>query len=142
VSILAPPPPPQPMSKSLCSVNFERDKGRPTRVDNEAKACLDDITLSLQQDPGAKLAIVGNQTAKEAKLKSTRKDAAERAANTKEYLVKDKGIDGSRIMLFTGSENSKSVSTTLVPTGATLNTAGLTPVDEAKVKAKDRKPIK
>jgi len=142
VSILAPPPPPQPMSKSLCSVNFERDKARPTRVDNEAKACLDDITLSLQQDPGAKLAIVGNQTAKEAKLKSTRKDAAERAANTKEYLVKDKGIDGSRIMLFTGSEDSKSVSTTLVPTGATLNTAGLTPVDEAKVKAKVRKPIK
>jgi len=37
-------------------VSFERDATRPTRVDNEAKACLDDITLALQRSSDARLA--------------------------------------------------------------------------------------
>ena len=32
--------------------------------------------------------------------------AAERAANTKDYLVTDKGIDASRIVLYTGTTDS------------------------------------
>ena len=49
VNVEAPPPPPAPKTKQLCSINFDRDKSRPARVDNEAKACLDDVALNLQQ---------------------------------------------------------------------------------------------
>jgi len=146
VSVLAPPPPPPPpaaalpTTSSLCTTSFERDKERPVRVDNEAKACLDDVTMSLQQNPNAKLALVGTEDAKEAR-RSKGRVAAERAADTKDYLVTDKGIDASRIMLYTGTADSETVTTTLVPLGATLDTTGLTPVDESKVKVERRKPI-
>jgi len=146
VSVLAPPPPPPPpaaalpTTSSLCSTSFERDKARPVRVDNEAKACLDDVTMSLQQNPNAKLALVGTEDAKEAR-RSKGRVAAERAANTKDYLVTDKGIDASRIVLYTGTTDSQAVTTTLVPLGATLDTTGLTPVDESKIKVEGRKPI-
>ena len=145
VSVLAPPPPPTPVAalpttSSLCSTSFERDKARPVRVDNEAKACLDDVTMSLQQNPNAKLALVGTEDAKEAR-RSKGRVAAERAANTKDYLVTDKGIDASRIELYTGTTDSQTVTTTLVPLGATLDTTGLTPVDESKIKVEGRKPI-
>jgi hypothetical protein len=146
VRILAPPPPPPPpaaalpMTSSLCATSFERDKARPVRVDNEAKACLDDVTMSLQQNPNAKLALVGTEDAKEAR-RSKGRVAAERAANTKDYLVTDKGIDPSRIVLYTGTSDSETVTTTLVPLGATLDSTGLTPVDESKTKVQGRKPI-
>ena len=56
------------MASSLCAVSFERDAKRPTRVDNEAKACLDDVALALQRSSDAKLALVGNEDAKEQKV--------------------------------------------------------------------------
>ena len=56
------------LASSLCSVSFERDAKRPTRVDNEAKACLDDVALGLQRSSDAKLALVGNEDAKEQKV--------------------------------------------------------------------------
>ena len=50
VTILAPPPPPpQPHAQALCSISFATDTRRPTRVDNEAKACLDQVALDLKQ---------------------------------------------------------------------------------------------
>ena len=64
--------------------------------------------------------------------------AAQRAADTKDYLVTDKGIDASRVMLYTGPADSQTVTTTLVPLGATLDTTGLTPVDESKIKVEGR----
>jgi hypothetical protein len=154
VTVIAPPPPPVvvPQASSLCSVSFERDKARPVRVDNEAKACLDDVALSLQRSSDAKLALVGNEDAKEkavdareAKLKRRHpkpSDAALRAVDTKEYLVTDKGIDPSRIMVYTGTDDSKTVTTTLIPAGATNPVASDTPVDEGTVKAIVRKPLK
>jgi hypothetical protein len=154
VSVLAPPPPPAaalPVTSSLCITSFGRDKARPVRVDNEAKACLDDVTMSLQQNPNAKLALVGTEDAKEQAIEAgeaKRKhhteepsEAAQRAADTKDYLVTDKGIDPSRIVLYTSTADSETVTTTLVPLGATLDTTGLTPVDESKVKVQGRKPI-
>jgi outer membrane protein OmpA-like peptidoglycan-associated protein len=146
VTVNAPPPPPPPTTTALCSVSFERDKRRPTRVDNEAKACLDDIALKLQSDSAAKLAVVGNATTDETTPTGKRKKAvgttyaAERAVNTKDYLVTEKGIDASRISVYTGSDNAESVTTTEIPSGATLSTTGLTPVDESAVKAKPRTP--
>ena len=135
VTVNAPPPPPAPETSALCSVSFERDAKRPARVDNEAKACLDDIALKLQSASDAKLAVVGDADSAEKKGPEL---AAERAVNAKDYLVTEKGIDASRISVYTGSENGKTVTTTLIPAGATLSTSGLTPVDESAVKAKPR----
>lgn len=146
VSIVAPPPPPAPKTSTLCSIKFERDKVRPTRVDNEAKACLDDVALNLQRSSDAKVAVVGNDATpahklSKAKAKEEAKYAAERAVNTKDYLVTEKGIDPSRVSVYTGTTDEKGVETTLIPAGATLDTTGLTPVDESVVKAKPRKAV-
>jgi hypothetical protein len=139
------------MASSLCSVSFERDAKRPERVDNEAKACLDDVALALQRSSDAKLALVGNEDAKEqkvddrlAKLKHNKKPtaAAERAVNTKDYLVTDKGIDASRIMVYTGTDDAQTVTTSLIPAGATNPAASDTTVDESAVKAVPRTPVK
>jgi hypothetical protein len=152
VNVIAPPPPPPPpapTASSLCSVSFERDKKRPTRVDNEAKACLDDVSLAMQRSSDAKLSLVGNEDAKEqavdaklAKLKHNKKPtaAAARAVNTKDYLVSEKGIDASRIMVYTGTDDAQTVTTSLVPAGATNPAASATPVDETAVKAVPRTP--
>ena len=144
-----PPPPPAPMASSLCSVSFERDAKRPTRVDNEAKACLDDIALNLQRSTDAKLALVGNADDKEQKANAAEakrrhakpSPAAQRAVNTKDYLVTDKGIDASRILVYTGTDDSKTVTTTLIPVGATNPAASNSSVDESTTKAEGRKPI-
>jgi outer membrane protein OmpA-like peptidoglycan-associated protein len=135
VTVNAPPPPPAPTTQALCSITFDRDKKRPTRVDNEAKACLDDIALNLQRSSDAKLAVVGNAASTE---KAGSKAAASRAVATKDYLVKEKGIDASRISVYTGSQDAKSATSTLIPTGATLDQTGLTTVDESATKVVPR----
>jgi hypothetical protein len=135
VTVNAPPPPPAPVTSALCSVSFERDARRPARVDNEGKACLDDISLNLQRTSDAKLAIVGNAASTEKKGSEL---AAARAVNTKDYLVTEKGIDASRISVYTGSTDGKTVTTTLIPAGATLDSTGITAVDESAVKAQPR----
>ena len=142
VNVIAPLPPPlpvAPLASSLCPVSFERDVTRPTRVDNEAKACLDDIALNLQRSTDAKLALVGNEDAKEqaaeakeAKLKprvQKPSHAVDRAVNTKQYLVNEKGIDPTRILLYTGTDDAKTVTSTLIPAGAVNPAIGDTPVN-------------
>ena len=147
VTIEAPPAPPAPTVSSLCSITFEKDKKRPTRVDNEAKACLDDIALTLQSKSDAALAVVGSSTAEEkAPPKHMKKHevmvdvAAQRAVNTKDYLVTEKGIDASRITVYTGSGADKKVEDYLVPSGATFGVSGATPV-AGDVKPQARKPL-
>jgi hypothetical protein len=153
VTVKAPYVPPVPVvTKQLCSVTFDKDKRRPTRVDNEAKACLDDVALAAQRDSQAKLAITGNsepvkvygkKTHRKEELaeKETMKKAAERAVNTKAYLVTEKGVDASRISVYTGTAGTNSAETTLIPAGATLDTTGMTPVDESVVKVIPRKAL-
>lgn len=156
VTIEAPPPPPQPHAQALCSLSFETDKRRPTRVDNEAKACLDDVALDLQKQADAKAVLVGESNAKE-KAKQAREEkyaahhkhakvedyAAQRAVNAKAYLVTDKGIDPSRISAATGTEDGQKVEDYLVPAGANFSedVQGTTPVDESTVKPEVRKPL-
>jgi hypothetical protein len=125
VTIAAPAPPPMPAVSEMCSVKFERDARRPVRVDNEAKACLDEVALSLQHSSDATLVLVGNASSSE---HGSGKLASERAINTKAYLVSEKGIDSSRITVYTGSQDGKVVSTVLVPAGATFDSTGDTPV--------------
>jgi ribosomal protein S11 len=151
VRINQPPPPPaapKPTTQNLCSVSFERDKQRPTRVDNEGKACLDDLALALQRSTDATLDVIGNATSAEtAPPKHAKKNAkpasfaAERAVNTKDYLVKEKGIDASRVKVLTGSDDAKTVTTVLVPAGADTSAISATPVDESAVKVQPRKAL-
>ena len=150
VEITAPYVAPVPHTQALCSINFTNDKKRPTRVDNEAKACLDDVALGLQKQSDAKAVVVGDSTTEEktppkharkkAKLENV---AGQRAVNTKEYLVTEKGIDASRIGVATGVSDSQKVENYLVPSGAsfTEDVSGTAPVDESVVKPQVRKPL-
>jgi hypothetical protein len=157
VTISAPPaPPPAPHSQALCSISFSTDAKRPTRVDNEAKACLDQVALDLKQQADAKAVIVGEsdaaeqaKTAKEETMAAKHRHAmvehfaAQRAVNAKEYLVTDQGIDASRITVVTGSTDGQTVENYLVPAGAdfSVDVTGTTAVDESTVKPETRKPL-
>jgi len=144
VTILAPALAAVPHSQALCAVTFDKDSKRPTRVDNEAKGCLDGVALDLQKQSDAKLVLVGEATPDEkASKKHGENIAAQRAVNTKEYLVNDKGIDPSRISVATGTTDGKSVEQYLVPAGADFSSdvQGTLPVDETVVKIQVRKPL-
>jgi outer membrane protein OmpA-like peptidoglycan-associated protein len=132
VNVEAPPPPPAPKTQTLCSINFERDKRRPARVDNEAKACLDDVALNLQRSADASAVVVGSADPTE---KQAEKLASQRAVNTKDYLVKEKGIDASRIQARTSTQGGKQVQNYLVPAGANFDNdvPGTTAVNESSV---------
>jgi hypothetical protein len=148
VTITAPYVAPQPHTQALCSISFSKDAKRPTRVDNEAKACLDQVALDLQNSADAKAVVVGESTAKEKEPKkgkhATQENVAgERAVNTKEYLVTEKGIDPSRVSVATGTTDGQTVEDYLVPAGAnfTVDVTGTTTVDETAVKPVARKPL-
>ena len=157
VTILAPPAPaPLPHASALCSISFSTDVKRPTRVDNEAKACLDQVALTLKQQTDAKVVIVGESnaaekadTAKKQALAAKRRHvtvevyADQRAVNAKDYLVTDQGIDASRITVATGSTDGQTEENYLVPAGANFSSdvSGTTSVDESTVKSETRKPL-
>jgi outer membrane protein OmpA-like peptidoglycan-associated protein len=156
VTITAPYVAPIPHTQALCTISFSKDAKRPTRVDNEAKACLDEVALDLQKQSDAKVVVVGEANAKEVaktakeekaalKHKHAKVDdlAAERAVNTKDYLVTEKGIDASRVSVATGTADGQSVEDYLVPAGADFATdvAGTKPVSETTVKPVARKPL-
>jgi hypothetical protein len=134
VMINAPAPSPVAKTEALCTIDFGRDKRRPSRVDNEGKACLDDVALNLQRSSDARFAIVGNSGPAETRGSSL---AAERAVNTRAYLVDEKGIDPSRIEVRTGNAGTPSVQNYLVPSGAnfTNDVPDTSPIDTSRVKA-------
>ena len=143
------PPAPAPKVQTLCDITFDRDHKRPARVDNEAKACLDDVTLNMQRTSDASLTVVGNSAdqptptgrhKKHAAAMTPEKLAAQRAVNTKDYLVKEKGIDASRISVRTGTKGTNEVDDYLVPAGANFDSEiqGTTAVDESGIKAQPR----
>jgi outer membrane protein OmpA-like peptidoglycan-associated protein len=155
VTILEPYVPPIQHSSALCSINFATDKKRPSYVNNEAKACLDEVALDLEKQPDARIVVVGSSDATE-KAASERQQkaalankrikaedtAAERAVNAKQYLVTEKGIDAARISVATSAANRRAAQNYLVPSGAnfTADVPATTPVDETAVKAAPRKP--
>jgi hypothetical protein len=156
LTITAPYVPPAPKTQALCSISFSNDSKRPLRVDNEAKACLDQVALDLKQQADAKAVVVGESDAKEkaltekqvayaAKHKHAKVEdaAAQRAVNAKDYLVTEQGIDASRISVATGATDGQTAEDYLVPAGATFTTdvQGTTPVDETAVKPQARKPL-
>jgi hypothetical protein len=156
VTITAPYVPPAPKTQALCTISFATDKKRPMRVDNEAKACLDQVALDLKQQADAKVVLVGEQTSDEA-AKTAKEQAyaakhkravvddfnAQRAVNAKDYLVTEQGIDASRVSVDTGSTEGQTVENYLVPVGATFtnDVSGTSPVDETAVKPQTRNPL-
>jgi hypothetical protein len=126
----AAPPPPAPTARSLCTIAFERDLRRPSRIDNEARACLDDVILNLKQSSDSSLVAVGHSLASEP---AAAQRAAQRAVDTKDYIVRAGGIDPSRIRVVVGSLDSKTVEQLLVPSGARPDIEHTRPIDETKV---------
>ena len=121
VNVEVPPPPPQ--AEKLNEIMFKRNNAR---VDNAAKAILDDVALRLQRDADAKAVIVGNAEAGE---RNGERLAAQRARNTRAYLVDEKGIDPSRLELRTGT-GGMTAEIHLVPSGATFEGAGTQVITE------------
>jgi len=129
VSVQLPPPAVVEQSQALCSMSFERDRARPVRVNNEAKGCLDDIALTMNQRTDAQLFIIGNSSPDD-----HAQAAAERALNIRQYLTQEKGIDPARIYVRTGNTSGRTARTVLVPAGATFNDSGTQTFDEGAVK--------
>ena len=137
VNVEVPPPPPQ--ASKVNQIEFKNAK-KPARVDNEAKAILDDYALRLQREADAKGVIVGNQAPDE-KMPGSKKAVAaagtlaqQRAVNTKAYLVDEKGIDPSRLEVRTGSAGNATSELWIVPQGATFSQPGTETFDESTVK--------
>ena len=136
------PPPPATCSKAA-SIQFP-DLKRPWRVDNTAKAILDDIASRLKSDPNAKIEIVGYADGDKAPMEGKGKKrhamnlAAQRAVNAKAYLVQQQGIDPSRISVLQGTGQQKVADIIWVPQGADeskcADLQNTTAVDESVVK--------
>jgi hypothetical protein len=157
VTIVAPPPPPPPPhTEALCSISFTLYKWLPTRVDNQAKACLDQVAIDLEQHPNATAVMVGESNAKEKAITARQEKyhmrnprvhvmhyAAQRAVNAKDYLVVSKGIDPSRIEVRTTDTDGQMVQNYLVPSGANFenDVQGTMPVNETEVKPQVRRPL-
>ena len=159
LTITAPYVKPVPRTQALCSISFTKNEKMPTRVDNEAKSCLDTVTEALKSDSTATLVVVGESTEME-KAKTAKEEAgakknkhlvveefaAQRAVNTKAYLVTEEqsGIDASRVSVRVGATDGKTVEDYLVPSGATFDSdvPGTVAVDETAVKPIARKPLK
>jgi hypothetical protein len=142
VAAVEPPlPPPAPKTQRLCSLNFMRDQKRPTRVDNEAKACLDDIALTMQHFSSAKLVIVGESAACEQKGEIA---AVQRAVNAADYLIHQQGIDPARIEYRLGQAGLMQVDDYLLPPGANFNqdVPGTLLVDQSHIKPEPRIPLR
>ena len=149
LTIAAPYVPPAPKTQALCSISFATDARRPTRVDNEAKACLDQVALDLKQQTDAKAVLVGEESNDEknpprrGRRQPIADFAAQRAVNAKDYLVTEQGIDASRISVATDANGGQTVQNYLVPSGADFSrdVSGTIPVNESDVKPQTRKPL-
>jgi len=97
-------------ASSTCNVNVQAPKrvvepvtctsgGFPrnmARLNNVDKACLDDVASRLKQDPRSRVVIVGHADAQE---KTPEVIARKRGEAVKGYLVKERGIEESRIVV-------------------------------------------
>jgi hypothetical protein len=87
-----PPPPRRPDIIKPCGPIFFPFNS--ARINNEHKACLDDIAIALQQDSRTTLVIDGHRDSSErAGISLTR------ANNARDYLVDSKNIDSARITI-------------------------------------------
>lgn len=117
INVQEPPPPPQASKISECFFNLNS-----ARVDNVCKRVLDDVALRLQNDPTARVAIVGVADPGERRASTL---ATQRAQNSKDYLVQEKGIAETRIDVRSAGgqagagQQNRRVDIIWVPEGAT-----------------------
>jgi hypothetical protein len=122
--------------EKLCSIPFDKDQRRPTRVEDEAASCLKDVVKRLKDSPDKKLVLVGvsdpvkdhedaDKGAERNKQDMTGLDtryddiAAYRAVNSKAYLTKWFGIDPARVIPTTNEgRKGQDVAFYLVPGNA------------------------
>ena len=144
VSVEGPPAKPEVSARTpIQFIQRPKQKYIPWRVDNEAKAILDDDASALKNDPNARLVIVGYADGEPQPMVGTGKKrhamdlAAQRAVNAKAYLVQQQGIDPSRIEVRKGTGKDHVADIFWVPQGADTATSPLlqntTPVDESVV---------
>jgi hypothetical protein len=136
-------PPSPPTCSKVNSIQFP-DPNRPWRVDNTARAILDDVASKLRNDPNAKIVIVGYADGEKAPMQGTGKNrhpmnlAAQRVVNAKAYLIQRQSIDPNRVEVRTATNQQKAADIIWVPQGADENTCidlqNTTPVDESTVK--------
>lgn len=84
-------------------------------VNNQSKAMLDQVALRLQQEAGSSAMLAGHVAEKESP-----RLAIARATNAMNYLVKEKGIDSSRVQVADGGPGAAQVEVWFVPAGAPL----------------------
>jgi hypothetical protein len=128
------------------------------RINNEHKACLDDIALRLQQDPRASVVIDGHRDSSERVGISLT-----RANNARDYLVNEKGVDAARITVRNFGDTcphdsgdpalNRRVEFFILPEGANMAgvdamkkcASGATPrviTDEQPAVSTDKKPVR
>lgn len=90
VTVTAPPTQVTPPPLTPCGPIFFPFNS--ARINNEHKACLDEIALRMQQDPRASLVIDGHRDSSERVGISLT-----RANNARDYLATEKGLDAARI---------------------------------------------
>ena len=115
VDVQAAPTPVSPTSAPTPALLNELSfKLNSARVDNKAKALLDDDALRLQRDANATMIIEGSSNPSENEALAT-----QRAENAKTYLVQSKGIDPNRIQTRpAATKTGAKVNVIMVPAGA------------------------
>jgi len=132
-------------ASKLNEITFPNEQ-KPARVDNTAKAILDDVALRLQREPDSKAVVVGYATSEETAKRMNGHLADQRAINTKACLDgaevscenQGKQIDPSRIEVRVGTGDQNKAEIWIVPSGASFSGEGTTVVDESKFKAQSR----
>ena len=122
VTVQTPPPPPQATKINQCYFRL-----RSARVDNVCKRILDDVAVRMQNDPKAKVVIIGYATPRRGRAQKLADQLAkDRAENAKKYLAEKKGVDGSRIETRAGAgavkagKENRRMDIIWVPDGATF----------------------
>jgi hypothetical protein len=146
VNVPLPPPPPPAASVYGLALDFSKDPRHSMRVDNAAKGMLDRYADYLTSELGAKGVIVAYDTEAERKVSKYQRQhhklaefAMRRAVNIKNYLVTEKGLDPTRLVVRNEEDGSEAKAVLwVVPIGANFNEQNTTAVDEQKVKAVPR----
>jgi polygalacturonase len=138
-------------TKESCLVQFDLDPKHPTEVGDEAMICLNLIAADLKRSPNTTLALIGNSGMRDAmgrQVGTSVADASQRARNSRDYLIREKGIEPARIQAYVGEPKMDgpedidrieaqmvagtvvegNVETILIPAGAVMKYSGLTSV--------------
>jgi hypothetical protein len=125
-----------PQPSKFGTIEFKHDSRRPTRVDNEAKGELDRYADALAMMPDVTGVVVARAEAKDCKEnKNVLNVASQRAANIKEYVAKEKGIDPGRIETRAGSGDGRITELWILPAAGTFAAEGTQAVDGNKARA-------